>query len=68
MYSIVTATVILGMVHTLIPNHWLPVEAAGLVSGVIGGIVVGLISGSRTCFSGPATGLGNYDWKSILQM
>ena len=27
MYSIITATVILGMVHALIPNHWLPLVA-----------------------------------------
>lgn len=27
MYSIITATILLGMVHALIPNHWLPLVA-----------------------------------------
>lgn len=30
---------------------------AGLISGILGGIVVGAISRSQTCVSGPATGL-----------
>lgn len=27
MYSIITATILLGLVHALIPNHWLPLVA-----------------------------------------
>ncbi len=27
MYSIITGTILLGIIHALIPNHWLPVVA-----------------------------------------
>jgi MFS superfamily sulfate permease-like transporter len=39
---------------------------AGLLSGIIGGLVVSLISGSQLCVSGPAAGLATLVSASIL--